>query len=563
VCTAIRSDSRSAKEQTPASRVPGRRDAPPQAGLFDAAAEPGVLPVVNPQPGSPAADSVPDGAPPAHALAPKLDGAVAWPPELTRRLRVLLHTLPLDALRRSDSMRDPQTRHYDSLSLALRALDTVIDRMGFEDAATSETVSRQLAQVMTAMDEAEGIGPERRLHDAMTDKLLAGLRNEADGLRPFREEYTAVDGEGKANRHYVEFRLLEDSHHPDGRVVLRASNEAANLYLRLLDLDIEDAQAATEAVVESQLQRGRFDEAVVSARQARIQSVRFREKIRTILRDTRRDVDRVDWREEVPRLLGAAIDHIGRRTAVEAAILHEAEAKLATLDEMDTASGRALAQVAELTQDCYRRHTELHGELIGARSVFLDAQAAQSFAPQPSRPWPELLDEVLAPLMGLPRRAAARVVEAGVAGLVGPRPPAVLDLDDLCHWLLAPRRPNVAREIPVEPVDAADIEAELRRYAPAVRAAAEALLAQLAGLGGGARLSEVLAAAHAVRLPREVGEVVALLALQGFEPEDSAAAGVSAELLPDQAQLSSDGPLYGDDLLLMLAQPRAADVEGG
>ena len=54
----------------------------------------------------------------------------AWPVDLTRRLRVLLHTLPLDGMRRGDAIRDAELRHYDGLALALRVLDVVIDRLG-------------------------------------------------------------------------------------------------------------------------------------------------------------------------------------------------------------------------------------------------------------------------------------------------------------------------------------------------------------------------------------------------------------------------------------------------
>jgi hypothetical protein len=312
-------------------------------------------------------------------------------------LRVFLHTLPLDALRRSDSLRDPQLRHYDGLALALRALDTVIDRMGLENEATGETIARQLDPILSAMDEAAGVAPSRRLHDLMIERLLSGLRNDGDARRPFREEYAAVDADGTVSRRFVEFRLLYDSHHPDGRVVLRVTNEAANLYLRLLDMDIEDAQA-TEAVVQSQLERGRFDEAVLSARQARVQSIRFQQKVSAILSDTRRDVDRVDWQEEAPRLLDDALEHIKRRMAVERGILDRAETGLSELVETGTTGGRALAEVAELTRDCYRRHAELHGQLIGARNVFLEAQAAQSFSGQPSRRYPPeilLADHVL------------------------------------------------------------------------------------------------------------------------------------------------------------------------
>ncbi|MDP2871689.1 MAG: hypothetical protein Q8P31_04040 [Bacillota bacterium] len=519
------------------------RQAVGDAGLFAAAPGSPPQPTVAPDPR-------PD-APPAPVASRHVDASAAWPPELTRRLRVFLHTLPLDTLRRSDSLRDPQLRHYDGLALALRVLDTVIERMGLEGEATSETVARQLDPILSAMDQDAGIEPSRLLHDLMVDKLLTGLRNEGEARRPFRQEYTAIGADGRANRHFVEFRLLHDSHHPDGSIVLRATNEAANLYLRLLDLDIEDAQAATEAVVQSQLERGRFDEAVLSARQARIQSIRFQEKVSAVLRDTRRDVDRVDWQNEAPRLLEDALEHIKRRMAVEGGILEAAEAGLSTLDETGTASGRALAVVAELTRDCYRRHAELHGQLIGARNVFLEAQAAQSFSRQPSRPWPELLDEVLTPLLGLPRVAALRMVNAGFPRLVGPRAPSLLDLTELASWLLAPRRPNVPREIPVEPMDPADIESELRRYPPEIRKAAFALIQHH---GDGVRLSDLLAAARAAEMPDTVSEVLALLALQGFEPEDRAAAGIGAELI--QGRLLDDHLIYGNDLLIALAARR-------
>src|SRR5262249_33060243 len=61
-----------------------------------------------------------------------------WPRDLTRRLRVLLHTSPLDGLRRSDAIRDAEFRHYDSVALALRVLDIVIDRLGLEAEADRE-----------------------------------------------------------------------------------------------------------------------------------------------------------------------------------------------------------------------------------------------------------------------------------------------------------------------------------------------------------------------------------------------------------------------------------------
>ena len=469
----------------------------------------------------------------------------AWPVDLTRRLRALLHTLPLDGMRRGDAIRDAELRHYDGLALALRVLDVVIDRLGLEAEADREVVTRVLLPVLSAMDAAAGVPASPERHEWMLDKLLGGLRNDSDARRPFREEYTSVDGEGQAQRHALEFRLLFDAFHPSGRTVLRPSAEACNLYLRLLDLDVEDAQAAAEAVVESQLARGRFDEAVHSARQARIQSVRFRDKVLQILRDTRRDVDRVDWKIEAPRTLNESLAHLERRFTVERGILGAADERLEIMPDEEAGPRRAVAQVADLTRDCLLRHAELHEQLIGARNVFLDAQARQSFGPKPSRPLPDLADDVLEPLLRMPIVRADALLDRGFPLFVGPRLPVLASLEGLVAWMLQPRRPQPRQEIPVEPVDAAELNSELRRYPPEVRAAAATLLD---AAGGDVRLSELLSRARASGSSNAVLEVIALLVLQGFATEDRDTAHVSAE--PMAGERLDDPLLYGDDLLV-------------
>lgn len=468
-----------------------------------------------------------------------------WSSDLTRRLRVLLHTLPLDGIRRSDAMRDGELRHYDGLALALRILDIVIDRLGLEAEADREIVTRVLRPVLSAMDEAVGLSPSPERHERMLDKVLSSLRNDGDARRPFREEYTAMDAEGKAQRHALEFRLLFDAFHPSGRTVLRPSAEACNLYLRLLDLDVEDAQAAAEAVVESQLARGRFEEAVHSARQARIQSVRFRDKISQILRDTRRDVDRVDWKVQVPRILNESLSHLERRVAVERGILVAADERLEIMPDEEADSRRAVAQVADITRDCLLRHAELHEQLIGARNVFLDAQARQVFAPRPSRPLPDLADDVLEPLLRMSTIRGDELLGRGFALFIGPRVPVLASLEDLVSWMLQPRRPQPRQEIEVEPVDAADLDAELRRYPPEVRAAAMELLD---ATDGEIKLSDLLVQARASGASSSVIEVIALLVLQGFATEDRDIAWIASEAIGGEGL--DDPLLYGDDLLV-------------
>jgi hypothetical protein len=186
--------------------------------------------------------------------------------------------------------------------------------------------------------------------------------------------------------------------------------------------------------------------------------------------------------------------------------------------------------------------------LIGARNVFLDAQARQAFAPRPSRPLPDLTDDVLEPLLRMPVTLADRLLDRGFPLFVGPRLPVLASLEGLVTWMLQPRRPQPRQEIEVEPVDAADLDAELRRYPPEVRAAAMELLGTA---DGGVKLSDLLSKARASGASNEVLEVIALLVLQGFATEDRDTAHVAAE--PIAGERLEDPLLYGDDLLVSAA----------
>lgn len=72
------------------------------------------------------------------------------------------------------------------------------------------------------MDVAAGLTPDGRRHDAVVDRLLALLRNEAESAGPFRLPYTELDDEGAAVRRTLSMHLVRDVHLPDGAIAMRA-----------------------------------------------------------------------------------------------------------------------------------------------------------------------------------------------------------------------------------------------------------------------------------------------------------------------------------------------------
>jgi hypothetical protein len=245
-------------------------------------------------------------------------------------------------------------------------------------------------------------------------------------------------------------------------------------------------------------------------------------------------------------MLDEALAHIETRLHVEDNILDAARSRLEALagkpePEAEPHIRAALIEVVALVRDCVLRHNQLHGQLIGARSVFLEEQARQGFVPVAARFFPDLGGEVLAPLLALTRDAAATVVDETFPTFFGAQPRGELSLRALALWQLRPRRAEGPVDIVVQPADVSSWEDELRRFPPEVRAEAEA---RLGGLVEPVTLSEVLE--HALRegaLP-PVREAMALLALRYFAPEGRPPLSVA----PRAGQALRTAGFFGDEL---------------
>jgi hypothetical protein len=463
---------------------------------------------------------------------------IHWQPQLTKRLRVLLHTTPLLQLRDWDALRNPETRHYDSIALAMRVLDHIVDSMGLGVDADNETVVRTLQPLLYQMDLAAQIEPPPKRHIEFANSLLGRLRNDADARRPFKLEYPDFANNQMIQRQ-LELHLVEERFASDERIVLQLSSEAINLFLGALDLEIEDAQAATEAVIQSQLERGRFNEAAQAARDARLRSVQFEEKIKRKLHETKRDISRVDWRESVPRLLKEALQHIKTRLKVEEHIANTARERLELL-ELGSHEAEQVAHIAGIVDDCFERHVRLHGVLIDARGIFFSEQERQAFVPRPTVHLPNLFTDVLEPLLESPKEVARDVLEETVSLLLGTHTPGVFSLSGLITGLLRPRRENLQLTLPSEEETWFSEQADKVHYPSELRQAAQPYLANLP-----TRLSKVLEKATQTDVSQELLEYLALTTLHAFEHTSEAT--LQAQNIGEKFEQSG---FYGDDLEL-------------
>ena len=64
--------------------------------------------------------------------------------ELTEKLRVFLHGKPLFDLKRAQGLRDEAVRHYDTLVLALRIWDLIVDNTGLHSEVDRDAAAAAL-----------------------------------------------------------------------------------------------------------------------------------------------------------------------------------------------------------------------------------------------------------------------------------------------------------------------------------------------------------------------------------------------------------------------------------
>lgn len=467
-----------------------------------------------------------------------------WGPALTQRVRVLLYALPFHDVHGNDTRRREELRHYPGLPIAMRILDLIVENTGLEDEMDRTRIQNALRPLLTRIDTENGKAPDEKRQRLIVDTILGILMNEADHRRPFDLAYSDFDENGAPVKRSLSFRLVTEEHHPAGGFVLRLTKEALNIYLNALDHDIESLQAATQAMIEDQLRRGKFDDAARTAQNARLLSIRYKQQIRRIIQDTRRDIARVDWAVDIPRRIEDARVHIEARQLVELNIAVSAREKLNDLPPDDERAG-SLARVIRLIRECEQDHAELHGEIMSVRDTFFEEQERQQFAPKPPKFQPNLLEETLFPLLAMNVRDAVVITDASFPAFLGVRADPLLSLAQLIGSQLQPKPRGVRGQVPVEELDLTTASTDLAAFTLEERAQANEILRNAPKP---IELSELLVNAEAAGAPKPVRDLVALLAFRHYAPERDSPAAFRAERKLGH-RIHAPG-YYGDELTL-------------
>lgn len=283
---------------------------------------------------------------------------------IARRRRALAPIQVLTDIERTKASLDGGFWHrYDLFNIALAVIDQVALAMGISAGRTwDETVKYAAGQAARQAPDAD-----RGQWAAVAERVVVSLVTTDVATVPYLV-HTSSGPDWRAQR----FRLLYvHSNGGDGSEYLRASEQAINIFVEALDLDIEAAQIANEAQLSALIARGAIESAVQIARHARYRSIQYQERIRRIIADTLIDPDTHDWVGEVPALLDGALAHVRERLDAEAVLLDAVAERRVELEDRTRLNSANM--LIEILRECRHRHDELHGHLIGARTRLREA----------------------------------------------------------------------------------------------------------------------------------------------------------------------------------------------
>jgi hypothetical protein len=323
-------------------------------------------------------------------------------PARERRVKALTCTEPLHSLQTNRGRRGWE--RFDFYDLGLAAIDAVVDKMGFDTGISREALDAIL------LAEAR-----RFATDLLDDDLHAVVTELIETLiRPNIGEYTSALDEV---RRRFDFTLLSEHENAEGGIYLRAINEAINVLVGGLNTDIESAQVAAEATLEHLIRRRRLDDAAKPAREAKIRSIQYSTFVRQVIEETKRDIRRAGWLEDVPQRLAAIREHLQDR-------MHTEERLLAAMQETRDSTGREdlrrqAATLVETVDDCFMRHQELHATALSAIRVYVEEQDRQVFGRAATIGAIDLTNEAFVPVLASPVGAVGDMLSAFAERLLG------------------------------------------------------------------------------------------------------------------------------------------------
>ena len=360
-----------------------------------------------------------------------------WSKELVKKIKMVHIIEPLVGI---DHFSDPEHKDYDLLAVITRVLDVVTGRMGLSSGITREEVIEHIAPDLQRYDETRYETRSYTFHEDLVGRVIDKMVNKGERTS-FKREYVDYSSDPPVKR-LKKFKLLTEHQSAEGAIVLRATSESINIFLQVLEIDIEDRREATLRLMEIQIQKGKVQSAMETAKEHERLTGFYMTDIHARIEQTKRDLREVDWSDKMPENLNKALQHIEECILLESSISRNLKQDKLVLQ----GNSEALEKIADIVQlesiirNTTNMHLQLQEVLLSAREIFRAEQLRQVFKPRFAKNAIDLERGVLHHALLHPRHVHDGLMDLVYPYIAGVTPPKIVSLNALINWLLKPVR---------------------------------------------------------------------------------------------------------------------------
>lgn len=220
-------------------------------------------------------------------------------------------------------------------------------------------------------------------------------------------------------------QALKEVDDHQGNFYLRPSVESTNLFLGTLKMSLTDEQFMLQALLEHQIKRGLISNAFQTARKLQKRTLFYKEEILDTKRRMSLNVRFMNWEEHVESKINEIKETLPALLETNRKILNSVQNNF---DLRSSDRGQLVAALIREIRDCIDIHKQLQNELQTLDGHYQKEQSRQSFYSFHGKTLPNMVDDVLVPLMCLKKEYIKDVSESLVSVFV---PPGAIEMYDL------------------------------------------------------------------------------------------------------------------------------------
>lgn len=293
------------------------------------------------------------------------DYELNWSASITQRQKYLLMMKPLLNLNKNlirDEKKNFLGNHYDSLAIGLKIVEIIMDNTSIVNLTAIKGLNREdifqnIKPYLSRIDVKKNKIISENLQRFLINKIIDTMISQ--GREQYRIDfidYNKDDYEWQSKF----YQLLYLDTTPDDEMHIMVSSEMINIFTNLLEMKIEDKQRAIQYLLQEQIKRGDFENAVITAETNFNITIAFMRNIEDIIFKTKRKYQSIEWISNYPSKLSEAMDHI-----VEC---------ITKQSKMQTELLRQFSDTIEIESESYLHFKNLIRKLKKSNSVLLPLQ---------------------------------------------------------------------------------------------------------------------------------------------------------------------------------------------